>query len=151
MQRCLWLHLLRVEINLLTVSKAINLAVLGTELFHGFLYLALGFLLFFNGSLYLLVLAPFQISVLRHFYINEFCLWKFFLQLSLLLHESVLSLLAYTSCLLNGDRNAKLGKLSYLIRGKCVPRNCKVCAFKLFCNLLGHLRVWHYSYSFSPS
>ena len=39
MQRCLWLHLSRVEINLLAVSKAIHLTVLGAELLHAVVYL----------------------------------------------------------------------------------------------------------------
>ena len=39
MQRCLRLHLLRVEINLLSVSKAVHFTVLGAELLHAVVYL----------------------------------------------------------------------------------------------------------------
>ena len=43
MQRCLWLHLLRVEINLLSVSKAIHLAIGSTEILYFPLLLRIAF------------------------------------------------------------------------------------------------------------
>ena len=84
-KRSLGLHLLGVKVNLAIYCESVDLAVLAAELLCFLFCFALCLLLFLDGFLNVFILAPFQISVLGHFNINELRLWKFFFQFSLLL------------------------------------------------------------------